>query len=299
MTDDIEPDDVREGTRATSGARIRGRDEERAGQRGNAFFSGLFRAASVPGFILMVSASGFGALAEDVGLSLGQALLVMVVYFGLPAQVAIADQLARDASIWAGALAVALTGVRLLPMTVTLLPFLRGEPDSDCSAGETGTSRPGSPGVASGLLRVLAVHFVAVTAWIEGMRALPALPARLRVYHFLGIGIGLTSMTLVGTAAGFLVVGYVPPVIGAVLLFVSPAYFLLALLEGAHRFADYLAIVAGCVLGPFLFLLLPGLDLLMAGVVGGTFAYLCVRFGFFEHGSNDRASGTGTGVGDV
>ncbi len=235
--------------------------------RARAFLYGVMVAPMVPGLILLASAAGFGVLAHDAGLSLSQSLLVMALYFGLPAQVAVADQLARDASFWSCAFAVALTGVRLLPMTVTLVPYLR-EPRGEGVGAASGRA---------GIAQVLAVHFVAVTAWLEGMRTLPQLPGQLRVAHFLGIGTGLLSMTLVGTAAGFLLVGVVPAVVGAVLLFVSPAYFLLSLIDGARVPADWWAIGLGCALSPIMYFLAPGFDLLLAALFGGTVAFFLGR----------------------
>jgi predicted branched-subunit amino acid permease len=63
----------------------------------------------------------------------------------------------------------------------------------------------------------------------------------------------------------------------ATLLFMTPCYFLLSLGQSARRRSDWLAIVLGLVLGPLLFLVLPGPDLLLAGTVGGTIAYVFGR----------------------
>ncbi len=241
--------------------------------RWRAFRYGFLRAMLVPGWILLISACGFGVLAQDAGLSLFQSLLVMAVFFGLPAQVAVADQLARDATFFAAAIAVALTGIRLLPMTVTLMPYLGGK-----DKGPTEQENP--PILAKYQERVgqlIAVHFIAVTAWFEGMRALPSLPERLRLIHFIGIGIGLVSMTLAGTAIGYLLVEVVPPVVAAVLLFVSPMYFLLSLIDTGRLPVDIFAIVLGCALSPVFYLLVPEFDLLITGLFGGTLAYLFGR----------------------
>ena len=109
-----------------------------------AFLSGLTGSFSIPGFILVAGAAGFGALARDVGMSLFNAVFMMGVFFALPAQVVMMDQLARGGSVVAGAFAVALTAVRLLPMTVALVPLFKDD--------------------KSAWRQTLAVHFVAVTA---------------------------------------------------------------------------------------------------------------------------------------
>ena len=224
-----------------------------------AFLRGLAVSLTIPGIILLASCSGFGALARDAGFSLANALLMMATMFALPAQVVLTDQLARGGSLIAGALAVTLTGIRMLPMVVTLMPYLRSaEP------------RPG-------WRTYLAVHGIAITAWIEGFRRLPHIPEPLRLPHFLGIGLGLIAISVIGTGIGYEVAGVLPAVLAATLLFLTPIYFILSLLATAGVAADRLAIGVGCVLGPIFFLLTPGFDLLLTGLIGGTLAHVGAR----------------------
>jgi predicted branched-subunit amino acid permease len=222
------------------------------------FKNGMRVALSTPGAILMASSAGFGALANDAGMSLFNAIFMMAVFFALPAQVVMMDQLARGGSIIGGALAVALTGVRLVPMMVTIMPLL-GKPRSALPR------------------RLAAAHFVAITAWLEGLRHLPKLPEHRRMTFFLGIGTGMVTATLVGTALGFELAESVPPAISAGLLFLTPIYFFLSLMAAARLTMDWLAIVIGALLGPPLYVVTPGLDLLFTGLIGGTVAYVAGR----------------------
>lgn len=219
------------------------------------FVRGGAVALTVPGFILFASCCGFGALARDAGLSVVNAALMMATYFALPAQVAFLDQLARGASLIAGAIAVALTGIRLLPMVVTIMPLIRGE------------KRPGPR-------TFIAVHGVAITAWMEGFRRLPALPEAQRLTYFLGMVAGLVSVSVAGTVFGHAAAGVLPPVLAATLLFLTPIYFMISLLATAGIAADRLAIGIGGLLGPLFYWLTPGFDLLACGVIGGTIAHL-------------------------
>lgn len=223
-----------------------------------ALVHGLSSAWSVPGIILAGSSAGYGALAQDAGVSLLNTVFMMGVFFALPAQVVLTDQIARGASLTAGALAVTLTGIRLLPMTVALMPYLGGR---------------GAPRWRL----LLAVHFIAVTAWLEGWRRLPPLPAHLRLAHFIGIGSGMLSATIVGSALGFMLAGAVPRMVAATLLFLTPIYFLLSLMAAATVRSDRLAIALGVTLGPVFYLLVPGFDLLATGVVGGSLAHWLAR----------------------
>lgn len=234
-------------------------DDDWHGQTpGSAFWRGMAVALTTPGIILCASAAGFGALARDAGISLWNSLFMMGVFFALPAQVVMLDQIARGASLAAGALAVSLTGLRLLPMCVLLMPLLKG-PDA---------TRP---------RYLLAGHFVAVTAWMEGWRRLPRLPAHLRLNHFIGIGTGLLISTLIGTFAGYEIAASVAPIVAAVLLLLTPIYFLLSLAATAGTLAEKYAIVLGALIGPPLYVLVPGFDLLLAGLIGGTAAHYAAK----------------------
>jgi predicted branched-subunit amino acid permease len=207
-----------------------------------------------PGAVLFASAMGFGALARDSGFDLGQAVFLTAIFYALPGQVLLVDQFARGTAIIAAAFAVSLTGIRLFPMTVTLIPLVRNER-------------------APRWLNVVAAHFVAVTAWVEAHRRLSALPVELRLFHFLGLGSALACSTTLGTAVGHLLAGSVHVALAAAFLFMTPLYFLTSLVATSRTAADRLAVALGLGLGPPLFLVLPGFDLLAAGLIGGTLAH--------------------------
>lgn len=209
----------------------------------------------VPAAVLCASSMGYGALARDSGLDLGLALFINASLFALPAQVVLVDQIARGAALGGAAFAVALTAIRLLPMTVSLMPLLRN-----------GDRLP--------RFGFLAVHFVAISVWVDGALRLPLLPPAKRFNYFLGMGLGMMLATLTGSTVGYLLASSVSPVISAALLFMSPAFFWLSQVGTARLCADWVAIALGCTIGPILFQLTPGVDLLLAGVVGGNVAFM-------------------------
>lgn len=220
-----------------------------------AFLHGFAIIREVPAIILGATGAGFGALAHDAGLAFGPVVFMSFVFYATPAQVVLIDQLARGASLLAAAFAIALTAVRLLPMTVSLMPLLR------------------SPDVPRWQY-VWAAHYIAVTCWTEAFRRLPRLPPRLRMGHFLGLGTGLVTSLMIGTAIGYALAGVVPPVLTSALLFMTPLYFMMSLVQGARQTTDWTAIAAGLLLGPMLFIAAPGFDLLLSGLIGGTIAFL-------------------------
>jgi predicted branched-subunit amino acid permease len=213
---------------------------------------------STPAMVFSATAIGFGALARDLDFSLGHALTISVTIFAMPAQVIMVDQLSRGAAAVTVAFLVALTAIRLLPMTVSLMPYLR--------TGDRLTPR-----------HWLAAHLVVVTTWLEGNRLLPQVPAHVRLPYFIGLGLAILTVNSGGTILGFLAAGLVPRVLAAVLLFTTPMYFLVSLIIGATGTIDRLALALGLVLGPIFYLLTPGFDLLIAGVGGGTVAWALQR----------------------
>ena len=220
-----------------------------------AYVRGLAVTFTVPGAVLFFTSFGYGTLARELGFNYGNTIFLTVFLYALPAQVILVDQIARGATIYAAGFAVMLTAVRLLPMTVNIVPLLK------------------APG-RSRLWQVIAVHFVAITSWVEGLRRLPRLPAGLRLPHFCGIGTGMVTATITGTSLGYVIAGALPPILSAALLFMTPLYFLCSMLMTSTRLTDRLAILLGCLMGPPFYLLAPGLDLMLTGVIAGTLAFV-------------------------
>lgn len=211
-----------------------------------------------PSAVLGLSFAGFGALCHGTDFGLAPTLYATVLIFALPGQVILVDQIARHIPLWTAALAVAFTGVRLLPMTVALMPHLR--------AGR----RPR-------WIDYVAAHFVAVTMWIESMRRIPFLPQGMRLAYFWGLAIILVGVSLAGAVAGYLVADKLPRTAAAALIFLTPVYFLLGLIGSSRRAAEFAPIVLGLCLEPLFMKLAPSFDLILTGLAGGTAAFLLFR----------------------
>ncbi len=226
--------------------------------RGDAFWRGIGGVPSTPVLVVVITFLGFGALAHDVGFDIYQAAFVTAVVFALPGQVVLADEIAHGAGLLAAAFAVTLTAVRLLPLVFSLMPVMRD-----------GKSPRWPEFVLS--------HFTAITLWIEAMRRLPPLPRNLRMPYFAGFSAGLSAGTMSATILGYHLAAQLPPQIAAGFVFLTPIYFFLSLIATAVGGADRMALAVGTVLGPALFLLAPGYDLFLTGLIGGSAAYFMVR----------------------
>lgn len=225
----------------------------------HAFFAGVKSAlTSVFFLVLMGTYIGMGALAHDFGLSPWWFALSTLLVWAAPAQVILVTAVGAGATLFEAALAVTLSGIRLFPMVVALLPLLRGE----------GTR-----------LRdlLLPTHFTSVSMWVESLRLLPAVPRERRIAFCNGLSVGY-----MGTAATFGFVGFylaagLPPLFAGTLLFLTPMSFLISTARNARMLVDRVALVLGLVLGTLLTYFQVELDLMWTGVVGGTLAYIVHR----------------------
>ena len=225
-----------------------------------AAWRGVCETPLIPPLILFATFVGFGALTSQTGLSWLETLFMSAFIFALPGQVVLVDEMARGASVFTAAIAVTATGVRLLPMTVSLLPLIRDKH-------------------VPKWMEFLVTYFVAVTLWLESMRRVPSLPRRLRAAYSLGIAGLLVTVASSGAMVGFLLAANVSVTIAAALLFMMPLYFLLSMLAGARSLATIMPIVLGLGIGPVFHIFFPRLDLLLTGLIGGSISFLFAQFG--------------------
>ena len=178
----------------------------------SAFLFGARTAAtSVFMFVITVTYIGFGALAHDYGLPVLWAMLSTVLIWAGPAQVILATALGSGAAQIEGAMAVALSSVRLLPMVVALLPLVKRE------------------GTRAWQLLV-PVHFMAVSVWVEAMRLGPSLPRERRIAFCNGIGMTLMTTGMVTTAIGYYLSAALPALFGAAAMFMNEPLLALTVL---------------------------------------------------------------------
>jgi len=218
------------------------------------FLRGVAAAYSVPGLILGSAFVGFAGLAKDTGLSVVETVFMVAVVWALPAKVVLIGAILSNASIFAAAFAVALSSIRLMPMVVALVPEMR-----------TPKTRPW-------VLYVLS-HFVAVTSWVLALERFRHVPVEMRTTFYAGLGGTLVLNNMIVVAVVYMVAEQLPPVASAALFLLTPMYFLTSLWGSARERAAHVAMVLGLGLGPVFHVLLPGFDLLAAGLIGGLAAY--------------------------
>ncbi len=237
-------------------------------ERRHWYFRGVLAACSLPGLILVSAHIGFASLAKEAGFTLAETVFMVGAVWALPANVVLIGAIASGASLLAAVLAVTLSSVRLMPMVVALVPELR--------AGRT-----------RGWVLYALSHLVAVTSWVIAMEELRKVPRPMRTAFYGGLGSTLVLANMAAVAVVHLLIGRLPEPVTAALLFLTPIYFLTSLWGSARERAGHVAMILGLVLGPAFHLLLPGLDLLAAGLIGGVAAFLHHRI-FGKRGAASR-----------
>jgi predicted branched-subunit amino acid permease len=227
-----------------------------ASTAGGPLWRGARDALSLPAWVVGCSMIGIGSLARDAGFPAGAAVLSTLFIWASPAQVIFFVSVAVGTSLPAIGLAICLSSIRFLPMTLSILPLIR---------------RPGQ-GI---VVQVAAAHLVAITTWVEGLRRLPALPQPERPPYFFGFALACIGVSAAATYLGYLLVGALPLALTSALLFLPPMFFSVSLVAGARSLGDWAAVLLGFAMTPtFNTLLGKDFDLLAAGLFGGTAAYL-------------------------
>ena len=209
---------------------------------------------SVFAFVISFTYIGFGALCHDYGLSMSWAMLSTALQWAGPAQVILVTGLGPGTALVETAIAVSLSSVRFFPIVVALIPVVRSK--------------------KTRLWQLfIPVHFMAISVWIECMRAAPRLARDQRIPFCNGVGITLLSIGVVFTAIGYMVQALLPALFAAGAMFMTPISFLVSAARNARLLLDKLALGLGLVLGPVFAYGKVDFDLLWAGVLAGTIAY--------------------------
>lgn len=222
------------------------------------FLKGARHVASLPAIILIMSFIGFGALTVEAGLTVWQAMFLGLSTWALPSAVLVAGAIINDVPFYATVIAVTLASIRLLPMTMALVPVLKSDKTKLSSL-------------------FLAAYFMAVTSWVFAMNKLPEIPRENRVSFFLGFALTLATTVTIVLGFAHSLVPNLPAPIAAALIFLTPIYFLLSMTQAARITSEYWAIGFGLVLGPIFHLITPDTDLLWCGLIGGTLSYTIGR----------------------
>ncbi|WP_439596651.1 AzlC family ABC transporter permease [Falsiroseomonas sp.] len=216
--------------------------------------SGVSQALGAPALAMGATFLAFGAAVAEAGLSLPWALLCTGAVYGMAGQLVLLQLAAGGGAALPATIAATAANARFLPMAVAIAPLL-----------------------GRGGRRWLVLPFIAITPWAAGMRVLPSLPEPARLPWFLGFALASWCAAMAATAAGHLAAPNLPAELRAALLFANPLYFALLLAADAARPGVAPALVAGVLAAPLAYGVGGAWGLPLAGLLGGTLAFLWTR----------------------
>ncbi|MCG6951334.1 MAG: AzlC family ABC transporter permease [Betaproteobacteria bacterium] len=221
----------------------------------SAVLQGAREAAGVPAAVLVAGYTGFGALAAGHGLPLPAVVASTVAVWALPAQLILVEMHTVGAPLLATVLAAMLSSARFLPMTLTLMPMMRHSRHR-------------------GWQYLVAAQLLSLTGWAMAMARFPDIAPARRLPWFFGFTLVCIAASAAATVIGYAVADAITPLIKIGLVFLAPAYYLLILLGSVRERATAYALACGAVAGPIAFVYAPQWSVLIAGLAGGTLAYL-------------------------
>ena len=196
-----------------------------------------------------------GALLKNLGFNIQESIFSTMLTYALPGSLVMAESMLIGASLFNIFLAVWFVNARLYPMTVSLFPLMMHK------------SQPKWKYYFS-------CHFFAVSAWLIMRSNYKQVPKKHRIDYWIGIGSATVSVSVLGTYIGFSFSDYFNKDMMIGLAILNPVYFLCMMVGASKTIQITLSVVLGIILGPVIYLFSPEWSILLAGVIGGTIAYL-------------------------
>ena len=221
------------------------------------FFKGFksIKGVGSPAIALGASFIAIGALLKNLGFSIQESIFSTLLTYALPGSLVMAESMLIGASLLNIFLAVWFVNARLYPMAVSLFPLMMHK------------SQPKWKYYFS-------CHFIAVSAWLIMKSNYKKIPKEYRIDYWIGIGSATVSVSVIGTFIGFYFSEYMNKDMMIGLAILNPVYFLCMMVGASKTIQVTLSVLLGIILGPIIYLFSPEWSILLAGVIGGTIAYL-------------------------
>ena len=196
-----------------------------------------------------------GALLKDAGLNLQQSAASSFFTYALPGQLVMAESLLVGASLLNIFIAVWLVNFRLYPMTVSFFPLLKHKSQPKWKY-------------------YLSCHFLAVSSWLIAKDSYKKTYKKNRIDFWIGIGLGTWTTAVIMTIVGYSLSDYLNKDMMIGLAIVNPVYFYCMMIGAMKNFSISIAVIAGTILGPLIYLASTEWAILFAGVIAGTIGFL-------------------------
>ena len=221
------------------------------------FFKGYksILAPDSPAIALGCCFIAIGALLKNLGFNIQESIFSTMLTYALPGSLVMAESLLVGASLLNIFLAVWFVNARLYPMAVSLFPLMMHKNQPKWKY-------------------YFSCHFIAVSAWLIMKSNYKKIPKEYRIDYWIGIGSATVSVSVIGTFIGFYFSEYMNKDMMIGLAILNPVYFLCMMVGASKTIQVTLSVLLGIILGPIIYLFSPEWSILLAGVIGGTIAYL-------------------------
>ena len=221
------------------------------------FFKGYksILAQDSPAIALGCCFIAIGALLKNLGFNIQESIFSTILTYALPGSLVMAESMLIGASLLNIFLAVWIVNARLYPMAVSLFPLMMHK------------SQPKWKYYFS-------CHFIAISAWLIMKSNYKNIPKKHRIDYWIGIGSATVSVSVIGTFLGFSFSEHLNKDMMLGLAILNPVYFLCMMIGASKTIPVTLSVLFGTILGPIIYLLSPEWSILIAGIIGGTLAYL-------------------------
>lgn len=198
----------------------------------------------------------YGTQSRVADFSFLEHFLSTSVFYAMPAMLAMVEGTIRNADLFSIALAVFIINIRLIPMTMAIVPSIRSK---------------------SEWKNILSIHFVAMTTWITYLKWHLDIDKKRKTKFYFSLAVALWVIANAMGAMGYFVAGLVGQKLLTAFIFSNPLYFLCLLLEQTKKKDIFLAIGLGSILMPISYYFFPDAAVLITGFMGGTLAFLISR----------------------
>ncbi len=219
----------------------------------------MIEAARLPAFALGATMVGYGAIAREAGLDGWMTVAATIAVFGMPGQVAMITAVSVGAPFLVIFFAVAMANMRMLLIVVSANEMLQMRQQK-----------------IPFWLQLSLFHIMAISTWVQMGYVRDRYSAPELLNFVIGFALTIAVFAVTGSALGYFAADVIPPEILRVMIFVTPVYLLLLLIN-ARQLGNRLAVVAGGLFCPLLYPLFGSWAILLAGLAGGTAALLLIR----------------------
>ena len=226
--------------------------------RGPVLRKALVDSLSLPAFILFFTMMGFGSLMQKTGFGADMAAVATLLIWGLPGQLAMVELTATGQGIVAIVFACSLANARFMPMVVSFIPAM----------ARAGASLP---------RQMFDAQLLSINSWAMCLREFPNVEPAYRHLYYVTFAGSILSAAVIGTLCGYYGAVILPAVLVLGLIFTSPLFFALVL-SATPGWAERLSMITGCAIVPVANYYFPSVDLLITGLVGGSFGFFAARF---------------------